>query len=53
MHERGDDVSGLLGIGVGVVVDAGGVALYPCHGVADDGLEKNAIGRPFVGVHHL
>lgn len=53
MHKRRYDVSRLLGIGMRVIVDPSGVAFYPCDGVADDRLEKDAVGRPLVAVHQL
>lgn len=53
MHKCRDDISGLLGVGMSVVVDSSSVAFYPCDRVADDGLEKNAVGRPLVAVRHL
>lgn len=53
VHECGDYISWLLGIGMGVVVDASGVALYPCNRVADDCLEKLAVVGPLFAVDHL
>lgn len=38
---------------MGVVVDASGVALYPCHRVADDSLEELAVIGPLIAVGHL
>lgn len=38
---------------MGIVVDASGVALYPCDRVADDSLKKIAVGRPQLAVCSL
>lgn len=53
IHKGRYHVPRLLRVGMRVVVDASGVALYPGNGVTDDGLEKNAVGRPLVGVRRL
>lgn len=53
VHEGGDHISWLFGVGMGVVVDARGIALYPGDGVTDDSLEKSAIARPLVAIRHL
>lgn len=53
VHERGNYVARLLRVGMSVVVDTRGVALYPCDGVADDRLKKLAVGRPLLAIYSL
>lgn len=38
---------------MGIVVDASGVAFYPCNRVADDSLEELAVIGPLIAVGHL
>lgn len=53
VHESGDYVSWFLGVRVSVVVDTRGIALYPCHSVANNSLEEHAVARPVVAIGHL
>lgn len=53
MHEGGNYVARLLRVGMGVVVDTRGVALYPSDGVADDSLKELAVGRPILAICFL
>lgn len=53
VHEGGNYVARLLWVGVSVVVDTRGVALYPCDGVTDDSLKKLTVGRPLLAICFL
>lgn len=50
IHEGRYHVPGLLRVGMRVVIDTTGVALYPGDGVTDDSLEERAIGRPLFAI---
>lgn len=53
VHEGGKYVTRLLRVGMSIVVDTRGIALYPGDGVTDDSLKKLAVGRPLLAVCFL
>lgn len=50
VHKGGNHIARLLWVGMSVVVNACGVALYAGDGVADDSLKKLAVGRPLLAI---